>query len=74
MAVDDIRTGVTVSGKMVGPIWTNGRVGFHAVALGRTWERMGPFDADRTRKHAVMEPVDGRLDPAPVLPAFSKVA
>ena len=52
--VPDLESRIIMSGKVVAPFWTDGRVGFEGVALRETWWQMGPFDPQSERKRAVV--------------------
>ena len=57
--VDDTRDGVIASGKIVAPLWTNGRIGFNAMALRGTWNQMKQLDAKSDLKRTVIRTRDG---------------
>ena len=52
--VPDLKSRVIMTGKVVAPFWTDGRIGFEGVALRETWSQMGPFDAQSEMKRTVV--------------------
>lgn len=57
-SVRDDKNRVIASGKIAAPFWTDGRIGFHATALLKTWTQMGPFDEDQAERRSVIQTVD----------------
>lgn len=58
--VEDLKPSVTMSGKVVAPFWTDGRIGFEALALRETWRQMGPLDTKSEKKRTVVATRDGQ--------------
>jgi hypothetical protein len=56
----DTKDGVIATGKIVGPFWTNGRIGFHAVALQNTWRQVGPLDCESPLKRTAIHTENGQ--------------
>lgn len=59
LEVRDARPRIVMSGKVVAPFWTDGRIGFEGVALRETWSQMGPLDVDSEYKRTVVATRDG---------------
>ena len=58
--VADTDSRVIAAGKVVAPIWTDGRIGFHTAAMRQTWYQMEPMDARSELKRSVVHTIDGK--------------
>jgi len=54
LEVPDLKPRVIMTGKVVAPFWTDGRIGFEGVAIRETWSQMGPFDKNLEQKRTVV--------------------